>query len=124
MQELPELARLARSLVDRPALVVSASVDNPTRAAQAFRELLDGEQPFPQVAGAEATQLAAPLVPERFPVTYVIDGQGGVRARLDGSQDWRSPEIRRLIEGLAAGDGCSLEFEGGKPRDGGCLAGR
>jgi thiol-disulfide isomerase/thioredoxin len=124
MEDLPELAKLARSLGDAPDVAVfSASIDEaPGRARQAFKELLDNEAPYAFVVGSDAQSIASMLGPDRLPATWLIDQRGVIRARFDGRAPLSTAPMRALLAGLRGNQGCSLEIEAGRVDSGSCAA--
>ncbi len=86
--------------------------DDEAKAVQARRELIDRDVSVGVIAGEQAQQLVAALAPDRLPVTYVLDRQHRPQARFDGAARWRPASVRAYFEGLVAGGGCGLSFEG------------
>ena len=82
------------------------------QAMQARRELIDADVKVALLAGEAAQGLVAALAPDRLPATYVLDRRHRPQARFDGVARWRSPSVRGYFEGLVAGGGCGLSFEG------------
>lgn len=98
IEELPSLARLdlvARERGTFSVVTVCAEGDSEAVARALPRGsrlvvLLDPEHRV--ITGEYGT--------ERFPETFLIDSDGRVRARFDGSRDWSSPVVLNLLETL------------------------
>jgi peroxiredoxin len=113
MEEMPELAELAKIVRDRPDVaVVAVSVDDsaadvlPTlqtvlREPPPFRVLIDPGSEV--VSGKFGTRL--------FPETWFVDKRGVVRARFDGAREWANPLVVNYIDALRGGDYCAVQID-------------
>jgi thiol-disulfide isomerase/thioredoxin len=120
LEEMPSLELLAQRLRKRNDVVLLAiSTDESTaEAADAIRSLL-GESSALQVlvdpGGDEVRRLFGTRL---FPETWFIDGDGVVRARIDGARDWASPLALELVDSLQLELSCPIEFQRGEPAGG------
>jgi thioredoxin-related protein len=95
---MPTLAALQQGMGEKDFKVVAISVDKPTEAEQAKKELADlskGNLAFyhdPKMA------IVYPLKARGFPTSILYDRQGKELARLAGEADWNSPEAQALIQ--------------------------
>ncbi len=96
LQEMPTLAELARIVSDRSDIaLMTVSIDDGWKAVEGVvpegledKVLFDPEKKV--VQGAFGTTL--------YPETWVVDPEGVVRLRFDGSRDWSSALSLQIIE--------------------------
>lgn len=97
IEEMPTLVELARSLRGRDDVeLVTISTDRDWDTVRTIvaddaglRVLLDRDRAV--VRGKFGTRL--------YPETWVIDPEGVIRLRVDGSRDWSSPVVLDMIDG-------------------------
>ncbi|HRG94768.1 MAG TPA: redoxin family protein [Polyangiaceae bacterium] len=115
MPELADLARIVRSKGDVVVLTVSTD-EGPEAVRDTLKAVLREEPPFPVLFDPEAAVVGAKYGTHLFPETWIIDKRGVVRARFDGARDWSSSAIVQLIDQIRVGGYCPIEIENGKPR--------
>jgi thiol-disulfide isomerase/thioredoxin len=98
--EMPSLARLQQAYPNGAVRVAAVSIDGPNKldAAKAF---IGQNAPLEFYHSPEAA-LAWALEAKGFPTTVILDKQGFERARLSRPAEWDSPEVRALLDRLAA----------------------
>lgn len=115
-EEMPELADLARILADRPDVAVLAvsSDDDPKEIRATLRGLLGGDAPFTVLHDPDAKITSEAFGTKLFPETYIIDGRGVVRARVDGARAWSNAAVVEYIDQLRGGGYCPVEAKEGR----------
>ena len=98
VKEMPSFETLYRRFRSQGLTVLAVSLDK-DRSAK-VQEFVDKYKlSFPVLLDTEG--VAEKLYPSfTIPFTYVIDKQGRVAARIDGAEDWESPETFKAIEYL------------------------
>jgi thiol-disulfide isomerase/thioredoxin len=114
LEEMPELAELAKVVADRKDVVVLAvSVDEgPDDVKPTLQTVLRGDPPFQVLFDPESAVVRGKYGTRLFPETWFIDKEGIVRARFDGARDWASPLVVDFIDALRRGDYCSVKIDG------------
>ncbi len=99
-RELPSLARLAASIAPAGIAVLPVSIDRGGAASvRAFfgAHAITG---LPVLVDPQSSALAS-LGLGGIPTTFLIDGNGDIRARFEGAADWGTPDalasVRRFI---------------------------
>ncbi len=118
LQEMPSvatLARIAKTRSDFVVLTVSTD-DGPDAVRDTLKVTLEGEAPFPVLFDPESNVVNGRYGTSLFPETWIIDGDGVIRARFDNAKDWSTALALETIEDLGKPGACPVEFSGGKPR--------
>lgn len=96
-QEMPALDRLWQSYRDRGLAVYAVALDGDRKAAvEKFNRRYQLSLPILLDDGSDISRDYAVSV---MPVTYIIDANGEVLARIVGERDWDSDQAHRLIDG-------------------------
>ncbi len=114
MEEMPDLAELAKIVRDRPdVVVVTVSVDDsPDEVRPTLQTILREPPPF-QVLIDPGSEVVHGLFGTRlFPETWFVDKRGVIRARFDGAREWANPLVVDYIDELRRGDYCAVEIDG------------
>ncbi len=116
LEEMPSLAELGRSLRDRRDVVLlTVSTDESFDDVRGtLRSVLRGEPPFAVLLDPEAEVVTGKYGTKLFPETWYVDGQGIIRARVDGARDWSQPLSLQLAESLRDRIACDLTFRQGR----------
>ena len=98
VEEMPSFETLYRRFRSQGLTVLAVSLDK--GGSSKVQEFVDKHKlSFPVLMDSEG--VAEKLYPSfTIPVTYVIDKQGRVAARVDGAKDWQSPETFKAVEYL------------------------
>jgi len=115
LEEMPSLAELAKILKSRTdTVVLTVSTDATQEVAQAaLKAALREKAPFPVLLDPEANVVRDQYGTHLFPETWIIDPQGVIRARFDGSRDWSNAMVIDLIDSFERPAACDIEFEAG-----------
>jgi len=98
--ELPTFAAISQSLAKSKILVLPISVDlDGAKAVQPFYAS-HGIKDLPVLLDPEGSTTAALNTPG-IPVTIIVNPQGQLVGRLDGSANWNSPATLALVRQLA-----------------------
>lgn len=118
LQEMPELADLARIVQPKGDVVVLtvSTDDGPDSVRDTLKAVLKEEPPFPVLFDPDAKIVSQKYGTHLFPETWIIDKRGVIRARFDGAKDWSSSAVVQYIDQLRAGGYCPIEVEDGKPQ--------
>ncbi len=76
---------------------------------------LNGETPFPVLFDPELSVVGERYGTHLFPETWIIDPDGVIRARFDGSKNWSSSLAVEVVDKLGRG-ACPMEFFKSAPR--------
>jgi peroxiredoxin len=114
IEEMPELAELAKVVRDRPDVVVlTVSVDDgPEDVKPTLQTVLREEPPFGVLFDPESKIVHDKFGTRLFPETWFIDKRGVIRARFDGAREWANPLVVDYIDALRRGDYCSVKIDG------------
>jgi thiol-disulfide isomerase/thioredoxin len=117
LEEMPALADLARMLKSEDIEVVTVSTDEgPEAVKDTLQARLEGRPPpFTVLFDPDGEMLTAKFGTTLFPETWLIDGHGIIRARIDGQRDWTNPLVHEILEMIKRPGGCPVEFAGGQP---------
>lgn len=96
LEEMPSISRLARMMQNRDFVVIAASADFEWSAIDA----VTGEDPFLRTVMDENSETARRYGTFMYPETYVIDGQGRLRAVFRGPRKWDSTEAIGYFENM------------------------
>lgn len=96
LEEFPSLMQLQHQVPNVVVLAVSFDTDD-----DAYRQYVTDNHLNNMVIVRDATQKSnLAFGTTRPPETYVIDGQGRIRRKFIGAQDWTSPEIENYLRNL------------------------
>lgn len=96
LEEFPSLMQLQQQLPNVVVLAVSFDTDD-----GAYRQYVSDNRLTNMVIVRDATQKSnLAFGTTRPPETYIIDGQGRIRRKFIGAQDWTSPEIENYLRSL------------------------
>ena len=96
LEEFPSLMQLQHQVPNVVVLAVSFDTDN-----EAYRQYVTDNDLNNMVVVRDATQKSnLAFGTTRPPETYVIDGQGRIRRKFIGAQDWTSSEIENYLRNL------------------------
>lgn len=123
-EEMPSVAMLARVAKSRKDMVVlTVTIDEDRQKVRdLLGVLLDGDPPFPVLFDEGSNVVGGKYGTKLFPETWVIDADGIIRARFDGSRDWSQPlavEMGEMVKrptGALLDFGCPIDFAMGLPR--------
>ena len=116
LEEMPELADLAKILRDRPDVaVVTITVDEgPDDVKPTLQTVLRDPPPFAVLFDPESTVVGSKYGTRLFPETWFIDKRGVIRTRFDGAREWTNPLVVDYIDSLRRGDYCAVKIDGKK----------
>ncbi len=114
MQEMPEIAELARILQDRKDVAVLAvSIDDSVQEIEPLlKSVLSGPPPFTVLLDPDAMVVGGKYGTKLFPETWLIDKRGVIRARFDGAKTWSDASVVEFIDELRRGDYCPVSING------------
>ncbi len=117
MEEMPEVADLARILKPRSdvVLLTISTDEGPDSVRDTLRAVLRTDPPFPVLFDPDLNVVGDKFGTHLFPETWIIDKSGVIRARFDGTRNWSSPTVVELIEQMTNDGYCPAEFTDGKP---------
>lgn len=119
LEEMPDLATLTRIIQrNHPEVeVLTVTTDESAEDAKStLASVLGGTAPFTTFVDAENEIVADKYGTKLYPETWFIDKNGVIRARLDGSRDWKKPLNLELALSLAGPTTCSIEFQRKVPK--------
>jgi peroxiredoxin len=117
MEEMPEIADLARILKPIPdvAVVTVSTDDTAQEAIDTLKSVLrEPEPPFPVLMDPDAKTVRGKYGTSLYPETWIIDKDGVVRARFDGAREWSNATVVELVNQIRAGGYCPAEARNGK----------
>jgi peroxiredoxin len=117
LEEMPEIADLAKILKDRDDVVVLAvsTDDGPDDVRDTLKSVLKSDPPFQIAFDPDQKVVAGEYGTHLYPETWIIDERGVIRARFDGAREWSSSAVVELIDELRHGGYCPVEIKDGKP---------
>lgn len=119
LEEMPDLAILAdiihRRHPDIELLTVTTD-ESPEDAKSTLQSVLGGPAPFTTFVDADNEIVADKYGTKLYPETWFIDKKGVIRARLDGSRDWKKPLNLELAVSLTGPTTCPIEFQRREPK--------
>ena len=113
LDEMPSVAELATISHNRSDFVVLTVTtdDGPDAVRDTLKVTLKGgDVPFPVLFDPEMSVVGARYGTHLFPETWIIDPEGVIRARFDGSKDWSTPLAVEVVEKLGRPGACPVEF--------------
>ena len=99
--EMPTLASLQTSYAGKALKVLPLSGDLDDKFTD-VKSFIDVQEPLDVYVDSNLIPKTAKLGIQGLPATLVIDKQGREVARLDGSADWNTPEVKALMDKLLA----------------------
>lgn len=116
MEEMPDIADLARILKPMPdvVLLTISTDETPQEAIDALKSVLREEAPFPVLMDPESSVVRQKFGTNLFPETWIIDKNGVVRARFDGPREWSGSMVVELIDKIRVGSYCPVTAKGGQ----------
>lgn len=116
LEEMDELNEMAAILgKDGIKLVTVTTDDGPAEIAEALQVSLKGaERHFEILFDPDMTVVTDKFGTTLFPETWVIDGSGIIRLRVDRSLEWNSALAMEVIEMIGKPMGCPVEFSVGR----------
>jgi len=117
LEEMPAVAELAKIASQRSDFVVlTVSTDEGPDAVRDTLKVTLKDDPAPPVLfDPELDVVGGRYGTRLFPETWIIDADGIIRARFDGSKPWSSSLAVEVVEKLGKGS-CPMEFFKGSPR--------
>jgi len=121
LEEMPAYAQLAKVLQSRKDVVVAAvSIDDDaSEAASTLKSVLREPPVFESLIDPGGKVVGGKFGTDLFPETWIIDPQGIIRARFDGSRDWKDPAVVEVVDEILAGTYCPLSIRQGQPASSG-----
>ena len=112
LEEMPELAELAKVLSDKKdVIVITISIDETAQeAAGTLKSLLKEDAPFLTLMDPENKVVKGKFGTTLFPETFIIDKRGVIRARFDGAKEWGNPAVVEYVEQLRGGSYCPIDI--------------
>lgn len=96
VEEMPMLIELARIVEDRDDVeLVAITID---RTWEDVRNVVPTDGPLHILRDADRTVVHDQFGTVLFPETWVVDGEGVIRLRIDGARDWSSAVALDAIE--------------------------
>jgi peroxiredoxin len=116
MEEMPEIADLARILASRDdvALVTVSTDDTAQEAQDVLKAVLKGEPPFPVLIDPDAKNVSGKFGTTLYPETWIIDKSGVIRARFDGAREWSNAAVVQYVDQVRSGGYCEVQARDGK----------
>ncbi len=117
LEEMPSLAQLAQIVAKDGVRVVTISTDAGPEAVRDQLSVVLGAKPAPfeVLFDPDASVVGDKFGTTLFPETWLVDGSGVIRARIDGARDWTSPVSLEVISLLGYRGACPVEFRRGAP---------
>ena len=113
LEEMPSLASLGKALAPHPDVVLLTITTDETLedARETLKSVLGGaEPPFVVMLDPEAKVVADKFGTKLFPETWFIDGNGVIRARIDGGREWNAALTIDLAKSFANPVQCTVGF--------------
>ncbi len=113
LEEMPELAELAKILHEKPDVaVITISIDETAQeASMTLKALLKEEPPFLTLMDPDNKIVKGKFGTTLVPETWVIDKRGIIRARFDGAKEWGNPAVVEYVDQIRAGGYCPIDIE-------------
>jgi peroxiredoxin len=120
MEEMPDLAELAKTLADRRdiAIVTVSTDEDQAESLAALKAVIGGEPPFPVLFDPEREVVTKLFGTKKYPETWLIDDRGVIRARFDSPRDWTGGFMSELLDQTAGGTYCPAVFSAGRELSG------
>ncbi len=118
LAEMPSLAQLGESLRQRDDIVLLTITtdESAVDAANTLLSTLGRPAPFEVLVDPDAKVVTDLFGTKLYPETWYIDGEGVIRARLDGKRDFADAQALALAESLKRPLACGIRFREGKAK--------
>ncbi len=116
LEEMPALQEMA-GILDKEGvkLVTICTDDGPEEIKDTLEVVLGGQAPrFTILFDPDTTVVTDKFGTTLYPETWVVDGDGVIRLRVDGKRNWSSSLALEVIEMIGRPLGCPVEFGGGR----------
>lgn len=116
LEEMPALQEMA-GILDKEGvkLVTICTDDGPDDIKDTLKVVLGGQKPrFTILFDPDTKVVTDKFGTTLYPETWVIDGAGVIRLRVDGKKQWSSSLALEVIEMIGRPFGCPVEFNGGR----------
>ena len=116
LEEMPSLQEMAGILKkDGVKLVTICTDEGPDEVRDTLKVALGGQKPAFEILFDPDTEVVADMFGTTlYPETWIIDGDGIIRVRIDGKRDWSSALALEVIEMVGRPIGCPVEFGAGR----------
>lgn len=116
LEEMPALAELARVLKPmKDVAVVTVSTDDTAQdATDTLKTVLKDETPFVVLMDPTAEVVKGKYGTSLYPETWIIDKDGVIRARFDGTREWAGASVVQFVEQIRNGGYCDVQAHEGK----------
>jgi peroxiredoxin len=117
LEELPDIAALAKALRPHPELVLlTITTDESAADARGTLQSVVGQaDPFLVLIDPDGDQVVAGKYGTKlFPETWFIDPKGVIRARFDGPREWNGALTLDLAHSLSAPIPCEVTYSAGR----------
>ena len=116
MEEMPEIADLARILKPKDdVVVITISTDDTAQdASDTLKALLKEEPPFAVLIDPDAKNVTGKWGTTLYPETWIIDKNGVLRARFDGAREWSNAAVVQYVDQIRSGGYCEVQARDGK----------
>lgn len=116
LEEMPALQEMAGILEKEGVeLVTICTDDGPEAIKDTLKVVLGGQEPrFTILFDPDTEVVTDKFGTTLYPETWVIDGDGVIRLRVDGKKQWSSSLALEVIEMIGRPFGCPVEFNGGR----------
>jgi thiol-disulfide isomerase/thioredoxin len=110
MEEMPEIAELARILEPKKdvAVLTVSSDETAKEASDALKTVLRGDPPFPVLIDPDVKVTKDAFGTSLYPETWIIDKNGVIRARFDGAREWSNAAVVQFVDQIRNGEYCPL----------------
>ena len=114
LAEMPSLRDLGEILQAHPGveLVTITTDESAEDALRTLGSLVGANPPFVTLVDPDGEIVQDRFGTELYPETWFIDPDGVIRARVDGSRDWRelAPLVVKFAQTLTTGASCEVSF--------------
>ncbi len=111
-EEMPHLQKMHGELKDKGFTVLSIATDDARSAGRVKPYIKKNGYSFPVLLDRDSTVIGTYNPPMTLPYTVVVDQQGEVVKRHSGFNPGDEEELRKLVDGLLAGDAPDEASEG------------
>jgi thiol-disulfide isomerase/thioredoxin len=117
LEEMPMLQELAQVVAkDGVRVVTICTDDGPDEVRDTLSVVLQGQAPaFEILFDPDTTVVTDKFGTTLFPETWLIDGAGVIRARVDGAKNWSGAIPLEVLEMMSRPGGCDVAFHEGQP---------
>lgn len=119
LREMPDLEMLAAVIKRKHSdieLITITTDESAEDARNTLNSVLHAPPSFTTFVDADNEIVADLYGTKLYPETWYIDKKGVIRARLDGSRDWKEPLHLELALALTGPKTCQIDFQRGKPK--------